>query len=328
MEMYLCKLDGIGIWLVDSPGFDDSDKSGVDVLEDIATWLAKVYSFNARLAGIIYLHKITDNKFTGSTKLNLHMFKKLCGNDNLHSVRLVTTHWTNERTGHSTVSDQDADIRLKELSEDEDAWGQMIRFRSTVDHHDNTKASAERIVRSIVQQKKRVVPLIARELVDGGMQIIETQAGQHLEAARLDERRKGEEKLRKLNRQAQEALADKDRDQHGRIRELIAKHEEEMENRDADWHRHSKQLKKNYNQATRDREREYERLEEQLESLNAQRMSDKVRDSAVRATWEADRNAIMLQLQKRETSERFWKQLGETAVLDIGKAVAISKLTL
>jgi hypothetical protein len=44
-------------------------------------------------AGIIYLHKITDNRLAGFGLKNLEMFQALCGRSCLRNVVLATTMW-------------------------------------------------------------------------------------------------------------------------------------------------------------------------------------------------------------------------------------------
>src|SRR5205809_696574 len=82
------------VHLVDTPGFNDTNKSDTDTLNEIAVWLAMTYRADVRLTGIVYLHRISDNRMTGSAVHNLNMFKKLCGDDCLPNVTLATTMWS------------------------------------------------------------------------------------------------------------------------------------------------------------------------------------------------------------------------------------------
>lgn len=41
--------------------------------------------------GIIYTHRITDNRMSGSVCKNLDMFSRLCGDGTAERVRLMTT---------------------------------------------------------------------------------------------------------------------------------------------------------------------------------------------------------------------------------------------
>lgn len=81
------------IHLVDTPGFDDTNKKDVEVLREIASWLVVSANNDILLSGLVYLHPMTDNRFRGSAMRNLYMFKKLCGERCLPSVVLATTMW-------------------------------------------------------------------------------------------------------------------------------------------------------------------------------------------------------------------------------------------
>lgn len=81
------------VYLIDTPGFDDTSRSDIDVLREIAGWLTASYSNRVFPHGIIYLHRISDVRMQGSAKKNLLMFKKLCGDDALRKVVLTTTIW-------------------------------------------------------------------------------------------------------------------------------------------------------------------------------------------------------------------------------------------
>ena len=87
-------LGEVRVWLIDTPGYDDINRSDSEVLKDVAFWLASAYSRETRLAGIIYTHRITEVRMLGSALWNLRMLKQLCGANNLDSVILATTHWT------------------------------------------------------------------------------------------------------------------------------------------------------------------------------------------------------------------------------------------
>ena len=67
------------VYLIDTPGFDGTNKNDTEVLSEVATWLADSYQSKIRLHGIIFLHRITDNRLQGSAKRTLAMLRKLCG---------------------------------------------------------------------------------------------------------------------------------------------------------------------------------------------------------------------------------------------------------
>jgi hypothetical protein len=59
------------------------------------------YQRKITLAGILYFHRISDNRMARSPLKNLRMFQELCGKKALQNVVLVTTMWdeVNEAVG-------------------------------------------------------------------------------------------------------------------------------------------------------------------------------------------------------------------------------------
>jgi hypothetical protein len=53
------------VYLIDTPGFDDTNRSDTEVLKEIARWLVASYKGKILLNGIIYLHRITDIRMQG-----------------------------------------------------------------------------------------------------------------------------------------------------------------------------------------------------------------------------------------------------------------------
>src|SRR5580700_36213 len=70
------------------------------------------------LSGIIYLHRITDNRKTHASMRILTLFRKLCGENNLSNVLLVTNRWG--------VCDREEAEREKELMTRGSFWATML----------------------------------------------------------------------------------------------------------------------------------------------------------------------------------------------------------
>ena len=51
------------------------------------------YKKKKLLSGILYLHRITDNRMASSSLRNLRLFRRLCGREALDKVYLTTTMW-------------------------------------------------------------------------------------------------------------------------------------------------------------------------------------------------------------------------------------------
>jgi hypothetical protein len=136
---------GKSIYLVDTPGFDDTNKSDTDILEDIANFFAHIYKGQYPVAGLIYLHKIDGNRMQGSARKNLRLLQDICGTKALDSVILATTMW-------DKVALRDGEKNERELVCTEDFWGKMIAVGSKVMRHDSGEASGLRIVNELMER--------------------------------------------------------------------------------------------------------------------------------------------------------------------------------
>ena len=122
------------------------------------------------LSGLLYFHRISDNRVAGTPLRNLTMFKELCGGDNFKNVALVTTMW-------GEVFEEVGLQREQELKED--FWKTMIRLGSTAHRFHLTEESAWEIINTIPMSVPAArQPLqIQREMVDHNKPLHRTSAG-------------------------------------------------------------------------------------------------------------------------------------------------------
>jgi hypothetical protein len=119
-DIHACKIyPEQAIYLIDTPGFDDTHRSDTEILRELARWLKDSYNNNIKLNGIVYFHRISDVRMQGSAKKNLLMFKKLCGDDSLKNVILATSMC-------HCVSIEEGIEREAQLMETPEFWGRMI----------------------------------------------------------------------------------------------------------------------------------------------------------------------------------------------------------
>ena len=140
-----------------------------------------------KLAGIIYLQEISQDRVTGTVRKNMSLFKKLCGDGALQHVILATTKWS--RLGNGTLGRQ----REAELSET--FWKNMLSKGSSMTRFEGTQGSAKNIVRNILIKRYIDVSLpIQEDLVDLKKYLPQTNAGEMLydDLQRLLNRLKGE----------------------------------------------------------------------------------------------------------------------------------------
>ena len=124
------------------------------------------------LSGIIYLHRITDNRMAGTPLKNLRVFRKLCGQDALDKVYLTTTMW-------DEVDPNIGERRLEELKTD--YWKSMIMQGAQVARCRNDDDSPNKVIQHIlVQEAAREAVLLREGMADLKKELKETAAGQEL----------------------------------------------------------------------------------------------------------------------------------------------------
>ncbi|KAG1846609.1 P-loop containing nucleoside triphosphate hydrolase protein, partial [Suillus subalutaceus] len=159
--------------LVDTPGSDDTYKSDEEVLRCIAVWLADSYGQDMKLAGILYLHDITQSRMFGTTLRDLDVFRKLCGEDAEKNVILVTTKWAD------LITANEGPLAAREQELTSVFWKEMMAHGSTTDRFNQSRPWD--VMKPILANKTVVDAIqIQRELVDWGRKIPETDAGKAL----------------------------------------------------------------------------------------------------------------------------------------------------
>jgi hypothetical protein len=194
--------DKIRVHLVDSPGFDDTNKSDADVLKDISNWMASSYKEkNQLLSGILMLHRVSDPRMTGGSMRNLQMFQKLCGQECFQVLTIATTFW-------SSTPDAKQSAAEKELCEN--YWADMLSQGATYVRHQGSPESARVVLDVVISKRKQTKTRIQAEMVDQGLGLDETSAGQQLSRDLIDAKGKYEQDLRQLQANHQAALESND----------------------------------------------------------------------------------------------------------------------
>lgn len=159
---------------IDTPGFDDTDTKDSDILKTIWQYIS---TGGLRLSGLLYLHRITDDRVGGTALKNLSMFQKLVGDHNMRNVILLTTMW-----GKLQPSDN-GEARVKQLTETGKFWGGMISCGANHEKYDGTKEDALRIVQMMLDNAP--CRLQIQEEHDNGKKLADTTAGKEV-ADRLE----------------------------------------------------------------------------------------------------------------------------------------------
>ncbi|KAF8424476.1 P-loop containing nucleoside triphosphate hydrolase protein [Tirmania nivea] len=235
------------VYLVDTPGFDDTERSDSDVLSTLANWLAMQHERALKLSGLIYLHRITDDRMTGSAVKNLIMMRNLCGDENMQNVVLVTTRW-------EMVSAEENERRG--LLAPGGFWHGMIQQGATHTQYNGTTEAAAAIIDRLIHQAP--IYLAIQQELSQGKDISETAAGQ----AALT---KMEKKAFELQQAQEEASREAERmaEQAARAAELLAQEARRQAEILAAAQRQAEELQ-------RIQEQERQRLQASIAAMEAQ----------------------------------------------------------
>lgn len=242
-------IDKRPIVLIDTPGFDDTNKSDTDILKLIAAFLATAYESGSTLAGVIYIHRISDKRFSGISGRNFKMFRELCGDKTLENVILVTNMW-------GEVTREVGEARENELKTN--FFKPVLDKGARLSRHHNTIKSAHDIIRSIM--KNRPLPLqIQTELVTEGKDIAHTAAGEVINKELNEAIRRHQAELKTVQEEMMQALKDKDEETRQELEAETRKLQEQMNKMRSD----SQGMASNYQEEKR-------RLEESMKQMQEQ----------------------------------------------------------
>ncbi|KAI0444185.1 hypothetical protein F4803DRAFT_512300 [Xylaria telfairii] len=178
------EIHGRDVYLIDTPGFDDTNKEDVEILTTIAHYLSVSYANHVFINGILYLHRVSDTRIGSSTRRNFDMMRALYGEDQLENVAVVTTMWGphHSETELAKQRSREQELRDKYLSDMFGKGSQLIRH-DKCSRLSERRTSAKDILTGVVElwEDTQVTLQIQHEMVDLKMTLKETSAGKVLE---------------------------------------------------------------------------------------------------------------------------------------------------
>jgi hypothetical protein len=196
---------GEKIYLIDTPGFDDTQISDVELLKKIASALEAMYvDEDIRFAGLIYMHRITDSRVAGSSLKSLRIFEKICGEENFKHVVLVTSMWNlleDEEIGKG---------RERTLETKDEFFGRMISRGAVTVRDRGDLPSAWTIIERALRSQDQVVTALQREMATVGNTLEDTTVGAFLREQLEEARRKYELERQELEEALMEAKQEGD----------------------------------------------------------------------------------------------------------------------
>ncbi|KAF8602528.1 hypothetical protein BDV93DRAFT_443727 [Ceratobasidium sp. AG-I] len=156
------ELDGRRVVLIDTPGFDDNEVSDVGTLKRIAAFMSETYGVGQRLTGIVYLHRIVDNRMGGATARTFNLFRRMCGTDTLKNVVIATNMWSSPPT--SSEVNRERQLKEEFFRPALDEGARMVRRANP------GRDAAHDVIRMLLGQTPRPASL-RREIADARREI-------------------------------------------------------------------------------------------------------------------------------------------------------------
>ncbi|KAF9254050.1 hypothetical protein L218DRAFT_968481 [Marasmius fiardii PR-910] len=264
------ELAGHLVTLIDTPGFDDTTKNDADILKTIAEFLAQDYKHGRTLAGILYLHRITDTRMTGTSLRNFRMFRQLCGDNTLKNMLIVTNMWG------QLVDIEDGNAREKELMTTDGFFKSALDRGAKMVRHDHTPTNAKALLLRYLVGNEPLPLRIQTEMVVEHKDVWQTAAGEAVDDPEMTaQKKKHAAEVEALKRQMEENMRLKEEENRKQAREEAARRQAEIDRMQAEQQRLAAQIEAENREAQRKIEearlaaaREAERKRVEIENLN------------------------------------------------------------
>ncbi|KAJ6259877.1 hypothetical protein Dda_5521 [Drechslerella dactyloides] len=213
----LFRVPNTDIVLMDTPGFDDTYKNDVDILESIANGLKECFTYDCKVSGVIYIHAITEPRMKRTAVKNLSLFRKIVGLNNMDKCCLVTTKWSKQPVMQSIAHEE----QLKTTSA---FWAPLLERGAQVARFRDNKESAMEIVNQLADSRQ-FIPQLTQEFVIDQKPLVNTAAGQEVNDNLEDLKRAHEKEILEMRELHDEAIQNKDLE----LANMMAKERAEFE---------------------------------------------------------------------------------------------------
>ncbi|KAJ3541512.1 hypothetical protein NMY22_g3859 [Coprinellus aureogranulatus] len=260
-------LNGRYITLIDTPGFDDTMRSDTDILQMIAQYLTLSYESGKKLAGVIYIHRISDFRMGGTSTRNFSMFRKLCGDSSLRNVVIMTNMW-------SEVNLELGEARERELAQEGKFFKPVLDRGARMVRNDGTLESGQALLHYFLGNTPAALQ-IQREIVEEGKDILHTAAGEEINKVLIEQKKRHERDMLELQQEYEDALEAKDEDTRREIEAATEELKSKITRIEEDSHKLASNFKEEneqFRQKIRDMEskakQDAKRIEEQDEKVS------------------------------------------------------------
>ncbi|KAI6142752.1 P-loop containing nucleoside triphosphate hydrolase protein [Pisolithus tinctorius] len=215
-------LDGCMVTLIDTPGFDDTNRKEREIIAHISAYLANTYEQGVKLTGVVYMHRISDPRMTGTSMRNFRCFRELCGEDAFKNIVIVTNMWRDDEL-------EICNKRENELATDDKFYKAVLEGGGKMVRHDGTVASAKAIVRQLIN-KGNVALASQREIIDEHKEFSGTAVGKELTRALKEQAEQYGTELREIYASLEASTREKDEERRQVAQDDLESKREEIEN--------------------------------------------------------------------------------------------------
>jgi hypothetical protein len=219
-------LSGTRLTILDTPGFNDQTRSDLDILSEIASFLT---SKNLPpIWAIVFTHAITENRVTGSSRLNLNIAKALCGERFYSRLALLTTMW------NKMPSDEARELCTKretQILTSPTFWGEMNERGCQHARFDGSSACGMDFLKQLLDLGQPSPGSFAYEQeLRAGAPLEHTKAGAIIMAEREKRRKQLEEELQEeeRNQRMEMEYAENARQRLSRNQGIDYRHDQEL----------------------------------------------------------------------------------------------------
>ncbi|CAG9940164.1 unnamed protein product [Clonostachys rosea f. rosea IK726] len=268
LDVFDMRWEGRHIYLIDTPGFNDTNRSEIDTLSVLATYLGASYSNGVRISGLLLLHPISDNRVSGTNLRTIEMVEAMCGFDRYDNLAIATTMWPEHSTKYERAT---LNAREAELAGSDKFYGSMISKGAVMFRHHGTdrkgyngEASSEkRILAHLIRRSDLHAPEVLRlqkELIDEKKTIGETSAGAIVAADVYRHRQVRESALQQLEERIREHIYGGSKSHLVELRQTKAAWQQELEK--------SEESKETLRQSMADLgEKEFQRAKQKIDEI-------------------------------------------------------------
>lgn len=210
-----------GVWLIDTPGFDDTYRNDAEILEEINSCLSDYFHKEAKVTGVLYVHAITEERMRGSAMKNLRMFRQVVGSNNMSHCCLVTTKWSKQ-------SDTLSQSREAELQTNETFWKPLLDKGAHIMQFKDSTRSALNIIRPFTKCPSFFMKLTEEYNIEG-KKLNKTDAGKVVFDDLEQAQKEHQEEIEALKEERRLALDAKDKKMVEMIETEKARLQKEMD---------------------------------------------------------------------------------------------------